>query len=231
MWPHPERADRRDAAACATTASASSGAAHIPSAPSDSWRLAARATERSAAFPWLRHSRGRAGRRAPAIAPVTGGRDRFRRKAVTALLPRQVTAMDEGQASRVAPPPLSVLARSGSAGRFGPEDWCSFLVLRQLQRRSVALAVGQRVRHSLRRGGRPLDVWKADRTGARRGGELDAVDLDVVALTRALEHVVERAASVAERVGPVGNDDRRLELHTHSIARPGLTAASSRATT
>jgi hypothetical protein len=41
-----------------------------------------------------------------------------------------------------------------------------------------------------------------------------------------LEHVVERSASVAERVGPVGDDDRRLELHTRSIPRPGLIAAS-----
>jgi hypothetical protein len=49
---------------------------------------------------------------------------------------------------------------------------------------------------------------------------LDAVDLNVLALTSALEHVVERVASVAERVGPVGDDDRRLELHALSIARP-----------
>jgi hypothetical protein len=36
-----------------------------------------------------------------------------------------------------------------------------------------------------------------------------------------LEHVVERLASVAKRVGPVGNDDRRLELHRRSIAGLG----------
>ena len=90
----------------------------------------------------------------------------------------------------------------------------------QLERRSVAVAVGQRVRHSARRGRRPLDVWKGDRSGARWSTELNAVDLDVVALAGALEHVVERVASVAERVGSVGNDDRRLELHARSIARP-----------
>src|SRR5919109_2124151 len=84
---------------------------------------------------------------------------------------------------------------------------------------SAGFAVGQRVRHSRRRGGWPLDIWKADRSGARGSTELDAVDLDVVALTRALKHVVESAAGVAERIGPVGDDDRRLELHTGSIAR------------
>jgi SAM-dependent methyltransferase len=78
--------------------------------------------------------------------------------------------------------------------------------------------------HPTRRGGRALDVWKADRPSARRGTQLDAVDLDVVALTRALEQVVERAAGVAEAVGPVGNDNRRLELHASSIARPHLTS-------
>jgi hypothetical protein len=91
----------------------------------------------------------------------------------------------------------------------------------QLERRSVAVAVGQRVRHSPRRGRRALDVWKGDRSGARWRTELNAVDLDVVALAGALEHVVERVASVAERVGSVGNDNRRLELHARSIARPG----------
>ena len=73
-----------------------------------------------------------------------------------------------------------------------------FAVVPELERRSVALAVGQRVRHSLRRGWGPLDVWKTDRSGARRGSELDAVDIDVLALTRALEQVVERVARVAE---------------------------------
>jgi hypothetical protein len=47
---------------------------------------------------------------------------------------------------------------------------------------------------------------------------LDAVDLYVLALTSALEHVVERVAGIAERVGPVGDDDRRVELHALSIA-------------
>jgi hypothetical protein len=47
---------------------------------------------------------------------------------------------------------------------------------------------------------------------------LDAVDLDVVALASALQHVVEGVAGVAERVGPVGDDDRRVELHVLSIA-------------
>src|SRR5919108_4106756 len=88
---------------------------------------------------------------------------------------------------------------------------------------SAGFAVGQRVRHSRRRGGWPLDIWKADRSGARGSTELDAVDLDVVALTRALKHVVESAAGVAERIGPVGDDDRRLELHTGSIARVATT--------
>src|SRR5687767_7819626 len=94
------------------------------------------------------------------------------------------------------------------------------VVVSELERRSVALAVGQRVRHSLRRGGWPLDVRNADRSRARGRTELDAVDLNVVALTSALEHIVERVASVAEGVGPVGDDDRRLELHALSIARP-----------
>src|ERR687895_1177635 len=94
------------------------------------------------------------------------------------------------------------------------------VVVSELERRSGVLAVGQRVRHSLGRGGWPLDVRNADRSRARRRTELDAVDLNVVALTSAVEHVVERVASVAEGVGPVGDDDRRLELHALSIARP-----------
>src|ERR687896_1117012 len=76
--------------------------------------------------------------------------------------------------------------------------------------------------HPARRGGRALDVWKADRPGARRRTQLDAVDLDVLALTGAPEQVVERAAGVAEAVGPEGDDDRRLELHATSIARRRL---------
>jgi hypothetical protein len=92
---------------------------------------------------------------------------------------------------------------------------------------SVARAVGQRVRHSLRWVGRPLDVWKADRPGARRRAELDALNLDVLALTGALQQIIERAAGLAEGVGPVGNDDRRLKLHAPSIARRELNAASS----
>jgi hypothetical protein len=52
----------------------------------------------SVALPWLRHSLGRAGKRAPAIAPVAGGRDRFRRKAVTPPLKVQVPASDDTQA-------------------------------------------------------------------------------------------------------------------------------------
>src|SRR5215216_416093 len=87
------------------------------------------------------------------------------------------------------------------------------------ERRSAALAVGQRMRHSLRRSRRPLNVWKGHRPGARRSAELDAVDLNILTLAGAFEHVVERAAGVTERVGPVGNDDRRLDLHTSSIAR------------
>ena len=110
------------------------------------------------------------------------------------------------------------VAQSGSEGSSVPRT-VLIVVVRELKRRSVAPAVGQRVRHPLRWGGRPLDVWKADWSGARRGTELDAVDLDIVAFTRAFEHVVERAASVPERISPVGNDDRRLELHTRSIAR------------
>src|ERR671915_392975 len=86
---------------------------------------------------------------------------------------------------------------------------------------SVARAVGQWMGHPARRGGRALDVWKADRPGARRRTQLDAVDLDVLALTGAPEQVVERAAGVAEAVGPEGDDDRRLELHATSIARRG----------
>ena len=84
----------------------------------------------------------------------------------------------------------------------------------------MALAVGQRVRHPLRGGGRPLDVWKADRPAARRSSDLDAVDVNVVALTRTSKDVVERVASVSERVSPVGDHDRRLKLHAISIARP-----------
>jgi hypothetical protein len=102
--------------------------------------------------------------------------------------------------------------------RWGP-GWM-LVVFCELVRRSVALAVGQRVRHSLGRGGWPLDVRNADRSRARRRTELDAVDLNVVALSSALEHVVEQVAGVAEGVGPVGDDDRRVELHARSIARP-----------
>src|ERR687896_1931593 len=87
---------------------------------------------------------------------------------------------------------------------------------------SVARAVGQWMGHPARRGGRALDVWKADRPRARRRTQLDAVDLDVLALTGAPEQVVERAAGVAEAVGPEGDDDRRLELHATSIARRRL---------
>ena len=90
------------------------------------------------------------------------------------------------------------------------------------QQRSITLAVWQRVRHPLGRGGRPLDVRKADRPAARRSTDLDAVDLNVVALTRTSKDVVERVTSVPERVSPVGDDDRRLKLHAISIARsPG----------
>jgi hypothetical protein len=96
---------------------------------------------------------------------------------------------------------------------------CAFVVAGEADRRSGALAVGQRVRHSLRRGGRPLYVRQGDGSGARRGAELDAVDLDVFALTGALQHVVDCAASLTERVGPVGNQDCRLDLHGRSIAR------------
>jgi hypothetical protein len=109
-----------------------------------------------------------------------------------------------------------------AAKRAGRRGLCSSSSPASLERRSAAVAVRQGVRHSLRWGGRPLDVWDADWPGALGRTELDAVDLDVVALTGALEHVVEHAASVAERVGPVGKDDSRLELHTRSIAWPGL---------
>jgi hypothetical protein len=48
----------------------------------------------------LRPSHGRHGDSALAIAPCAGLGECLRRKAVTALLPRQVTAMDEQQACR-----------------------------------------------------------------------------------------------------------------------------------
>jgi hypothetical protein len=54
------------------------------------------------------------------------------------------------------------------------------------------------VRHSLRLGRRPLDVWKRYRPGARGSAELDAVDLNVLTLAGAFEHVVERVAGVTE---------------------------------
>jgi hypothetical protein len=69
------------------------------------------------------------------------------------------------------------------------------VVGREPERDSAALAVGQRVRHSLRRGRRPLDVWKGYRPGARRSAEVDAVDLNILTLTGAFEHVVERPAA------------------------------------
>jgi hypothetical protein len=75
------------------------------------------------------------------------------------------------------------------------------------------------VRHPLRRVGRPFDVREADRAGAGRSAELDALDLDVLAVPGAPEHVVERSTGIAERVGSVGDDDRRVELHALSIAR------------
>jgi hypothetical protein len=49
---------------------------------------------------------------------------------------------------------------------------------------------------------------------------LDALDFNVVALTRTSKDVVERVAGVSERLSPVGDDDRRLKLHAISIARP-----------
>jgi hypothetical protein len=49
---------------------------------------------------------------------------------------------------------------------------------------------------------------------------LDAVDFNVVALTRTSKDVVERIARVSERVSSVGDDDRGLKLHAISIARP-----------
>src|SRR5829696_4574109 len=92
--------------------------------------------------------------------------------------------------------------------------------MRASESASLALAVWQRVRHPLRRGGRPLDVRKADRPAARRSTDLDAVDFNVVALMRTSKDVVERVAGVSERVSPVGQDDRRLKLHAISIAQP-----------
>src|SRR5215218_6001483 len=83
------------------------------------------------------------------------------------------------------PPPLP--AQSDSEGLA-----CRVVVLSCLLRggaASVAVAVGQRVRHSLGRRRWPLDIGKAHRPGARRGAELDAFDLDVLARTGALEHV------------------------------------------
>jgi hypothetical protein len=43
---------------------------------------------------------------------------------------------------------------------------------------------------------------------------------NVVALAGPPNDVVERVASVREGVSPVGDDDRRLELHAISIPRP-----------
>jgi predicted nuclease with RNAse H fold len=65
----------------------------------------------------------------------------------------------------------------------------------------------------------PLDVRESDGSRARRRAELDAVDLDVFALAGAPEHVIERPAGVIERVCPVGDNDRCLELHTPIVAR------------
>ena len=58
------------------------------------------------------------------------------------------------------------------------------------------------VRHSLRRGGRRLDPRKADGSNAGGGTELNALDLDVLTLPGPFEDVVERATSIAERIGP-----------------------------
>jgi hypothetical protein len=74
------------------------------------------------------------------------------------------------------------------------------------------------MRDSPRRSWRRLDVRKADRPGAHRCADLHALDLDVIALTGAPEHIVERVTRVAERIGPIGNDDGRLKLHATSIA-------------
>jgi hypothetical protein len=65
-------------------------------------------------------------------------------------------------------------------------------------------------------------VRKADRPGAHRSADLDALDLDVVAFMGAPEHIVERVTRFAERIGPIGNDDGRLKLHATSIARGQL---------
>ena len=85
----------------------------------------------------------------------------------------------------------------------------------------MRLAVGQRMRHSMRRRRRAFDVWKAHWPSARRGGELDVLDLDILALARPLEHVVERGPGVPERVSPVRNDDCRVELHTNQYRATG----------
>jgi len=63
-------------------------------------------------------------------------------------------AMDDRQACRARRRRLRLLREAGAMERRA-ED-CVFVVAGEAYRRSGAVAVGQRVRHSLRRGGRPL---------------------------------------------------------------------------
>jgi hypothetical protein len=80
------------------------------------------------------------------------------------------------------------------------------------------------VRHLSGRRRRGLDAREAHRSNARRRVQLDALDLDVFALTSTVEHVIERVSCISQRVRSVRDDDCCLKLHSHSI-RPAARVA------